>query len=233
MEILVASLGLTDYLWALRSQQSVHARCRKTGENVVLITEHYPVVTLGYRRQTEHLLRSRAELAEKGISLVASTRGGSATYHGPGQLVAYPIFSTLFRSYGVRAFIAHLEEVMRHLCANYGVAVERRPGFPGVWVQEQKIGAVGIAVQHGTSLHGFALNIDVDLDPFSYIVPCGLPDAAVTSIAQEVRITIEMREVVQLACRAFQAVFSVPVKEINNEWCCLERKTIAGALDHD
>ena len=233
MEILGASLGLTDYLWALRSQQSVHARCRKTGENVVLITEHYPVVTLGYRRQTEHLLRSQAELAEKGVSLVESTRGGSAAYHGPGQLIAYPIFSTLFRSHGVRAFIAHLEEVMRHLCTHYGVAVERRPGFPGVWVQEQKIGAVGIAVQHGTSLHGFALNIDIDLDPFSYIVPCGLPETAVTSIAQEVRSTIDMREAVQLAYRAFQAVFSVPVKEINNEWCCLERKTIVGTLDHD
>jgi len=217
MEIFLAYLGMTDYRWALQVQQSVHAHCRKTGENWVLITEHAPVLTLGYRRQTEHLLLSRAELAEKRISLVESTRGGSVTYHGPGQLVAYPIFSTLFRSLGVRSFVTHLEEVMRYLCAQYGVAAGRRSGFPGVWVQERKIGAVGIAVQHRTSLHGFALNVNVDLDPFSYIFPCGLPNLAVTSIAQEVKDTIEMREVVQMACHAFRTIFSAVVKEMNDE----------------
>jgi lipoate-protein ligase B len=114
----------------------------------------------------------------------------------------------------VRTFINHLEEVMRHLCDSYGVAVERRLGFPGVWVRGRKIGAVGIAVQHRTSLHGFALNINVDLAPFSYIVPCGLPNAEVTSVAQEVRTSsIEMRDAVQFTCRAFHAVFAVPVKE--------------------
>ena len=213
MEILFVPLGLTDYRCAWRTQQCTHARCQETGENILLITEHHPVVTFGYRRQADHLRLSRAELAKKGIPLVESTRGGGATYHGPGQLVAYPIFSTLFRCYGVRTFINHLEEVMRHLCANYGVAVERRLGLPGVWAWGRKIGAVGIAVQHRTSLHGFALNINVDLAPFSYIVPCGLPNSEVTSVAQEVRTSIEMRDAVQFTCRAFQAVFAVPVKE--------------------
>ena len=213
MEILFVPLGLTDYPCAWRTQQRTHARCQETGENILLVTEHHPVVTFGYRRQADHLRLSRAELAKKGIPLVESTRGGSATYHGPGQLIAYPIFSTLFRCYGVRTFITRLEEVMRHLCAYYGVAVERRLGLPGVWVRGRKIGAVGIAVQHRTSLHGFALNISIDLDPFSYIVPCGLPDTEVTSVAQEVRTSIEMRDAVQFTCRAFQEVFAVPVKE--------------------
>jgi len=222
MEIQVVSLGLTDYLWAWRLQQAVHAHCQAHGENVLLMTEHYPVVTLGYRRQAEHLRLSRTALAEKGIALVESARGGGATYHGPGQLVAYPIFSTLFRRYGVRTFISLLEEVMGWLCADYSIEATRRQGFPGMWVEERKLGAVGIAVRRGVSLHGFALNINLDLEPFSYIVPCGLPDIVTTSIAQEVKKPVAMREIVQRTCEAFMMIFTVPVKEANNEWCCPE-----------
>ena len=233
MEIQVVSLGLTDYRWAWCLQQTVHARCQERGDNVLLITEHHPVVTLGYRRQAEHLRLSRVELKEKGISLVESARGGGATYHGPGQIVAYPIFSTLFRRHGVRIFISLLEEVMCHLCTSYNVVAKRRRGFPGVWVEERKLGAVGIAVRRGTSLHGFALNINVDLEPFSYIIPCGLSDMVTTSIAQEVINPVTMGEVVQRTCHAFATIFAVPVKEKNHEWCCIERKAFSRALDHD
>src|SRR5262249_16931349 len=153
-----------------------------TGENIVLITEHPPVVTLGYRRQAEHLRLSRSELALKEIALVESDRGGGATYHGPGQLVVYPIFSTLFRCHKFRLFMTLLEEVMRYVCDSYGVTADRKPGFPGIWIAQRKVGAVGIAVRRGTSLHGFALNIDMALEPFSYIVPCGLMDIDVTSL---------------------------------------------------
>jgi lipoyl(octanoyl) transferase len=222
MEIQVASLGLTDYQWAWHLQQAIHARCQKTGENVALVTEHYPVVTLGYRSQAEQLRLSHWEFAEKGISLIESERGGGATYHGPGQLVVYPIFSTLFRAHGVRIFISLLEEVMCCICASYNVVGKRAPGFPGVWIEDRKLGAVGIAVRRGTSLHGFALNINPDLTPFTYIVPCGLPNIGITSIAQEVSCNVEMRGVVQRVCDAFHTVFAVLVKEKNDEWCCVE-----------
>jgi lipoate-protein ligase B len=233
MEIQVVSLGLTDYLWAWRLQQAVHARCQVRGENVLLLTEHYPVVTLGYRRQAEHLRLSSEELAAKGISLVESERGGGATYHGPGQIVAYAIFSTLFRRHGVRTFVTLLEEVMSCLSASYNVAATRRRGFPGVWVEERKLGAVGIAVRRGTALHGFAFNLNVDLAPFSYIIPCGVPDLVPTSISQEVKKFIVMNEAWRRACDAFAAIFAVPVKEASNEWRCLERETVPRPLDHD
>lgn len=222
MEICAVPLGRTEYVRAWQLQQTLHSRCQRTGENIVLLTEHFPVVTLGYRRQAEQLRLSRSELIEKEITLVESDRGGGATYHGPGQLVAYAIFSTLFRRHKVRLFISLLEEVMRHICARYDVAADRKPGLPGVWVAQRKIGAVGIAVRGGTSLHGLALNVDLALEPFSYIVPCGLMDAEITSLAQEVRHAIEMRDVIPQICRAFQEVFAVPVKERTNEWCCVE-----------
>jgi lipoyl(octanoyl) transferase len=233
MEIQVVSLGLTDYLEAWRLQQTVHARCQARGTNMLLLTEHYPVVTLGYRRQGEHLRLSPGELAEKGISLVESGRGGGATYHGPGQIVAYAIFSTLFRRHGVRTFITLLEEVMCSLSASYSVAATRRRGFPGVWIEERKLGAVGIAVRQGTTLHGFALNLNVDLTPFSYIIPCGIPDLVPTSIALEVKTSIAMREARQRTCDMFATIFAVPVKEANHEWCCIERETCSRAVDHD
>ena len=217
MEIVVVSLGLTDYLQAWQFQQTLHARCQKTGENIVIVTEHYPVVTLGYRGNVAHLRLSRAELVEKGIALVASERGGSVTYHGPGQLVVYPIFSTLLRHYHIRSFITQLEAVMCYICGTYGVQAERKIGFPGVWVQHRKIGAVGIAVRRGTSLHGFSLNISLDLTPFSYIVPCGLFETELTSLTQEVNTMIDMSDIVRLTSEGLQAIFSVPVKEMDHE----------------
>lgn len=222
MEIRILLLGRTEYLWAWRLQQTIHSRCQASGENIVLITEHHPVVTLGYRRQLEHLRIPRAELGLKGIAVVESDRGGGASYHGPGQLVAYTIFSTLFRCHKVRLFITLLEEVMCHICDSYGIVPNRKPECPGVWVAHQKIGVVGLTVRRGTSLHGFALNIDMALEPFSYIVPCGLMDIGVTSLAQEVRHAIDIQEVIPRMCYAFQEVFSVSVKEITNEWRCAE-----------
>lgn len=221
-EIMITTLGLTTYQHAWRVQQQCHNRCRSTGENIVLITEHFPVITLGYRRQEEQLRLSHSEFAAQGITLVESDRGGGATYHGPGQLVVYPIFSTLLRRCGVRQFVMLLEEVMLQVCASYGVSAERRAGLPGVWVAERKIGAVGIAVRHGTSLHGLAVNISLDLQPFSYIIPCGLAGVVVTSITQEVKHSVDLSLAVQHTGAAFQRIFAAPIKEIGDEWCCAQ-----------
>jgi lipoate-protein ligase B len=130
-------------------------------------------------------------------------------------------------------FISLLEEVMCSLSASYSVTATRRRGFPGVWIEERKLGAVGIAVRQGTAFHGFAFNLNVDLAPFSYIIHCGVSDLVPTSIAQEVKRPVVMSEAVQRACDAFAAIFAVPVKEANNEWRCVERETCSRALDHD
>jgi lipoyl(octanoyl) transferase len=225
-------LGFTDYRAALRVQHTLHTRCRATGENVLVLTEHYPVVTLGYRRLREQLRLSAPELTEKGIALVEVERGGGVTYHGPGQLVVYPIFSSLLRPFGVRGFVGRLEEIMSRVSRSFGVAAVRRPGLPGVWVEERKLGAVGVAVRQRVSLHGCAVNVNLDLRPFDYIVPCGLSDKAVTSLENERGTLISMSEVRQQTRRNFAEVFAATMEEIPDEWCCLERATGAGALDY-
>ena len=178
-------LGLSAYAQAFRAQRRWHAWCVARRTNALLLTQHRPVITLGYRRPGEQIKLSAAQLREKGLSVEYAERGGGATYHAPGQLVVYPIFSSLLRKYGVRRFIAQLEEVMRQTCLRFGVHTSRQDGYPGVWVGERKIGAVGIAVRRRVSLHGFALNVDLDLRPFADIVPCGLADRGVTSLQQE------------------------------------------------
>lgn len=227
----VVHLGLMPYREAWRLQHDCHARCRATGENILFLAEHDPIVTLGYRRPREQLL-SVSALEQKGIPIVEVERGGGATYHGPGQLVAYPIFSTLFRACGVRNFVARLEAVMRQVSDQFNVLAVRRPGFPGVWVGERKLGAVGIAVHRGVSLHGFALNVNVDLHPFSYLVPCGIREGGVTSLKQEVGNSIEMRTVLAQTCRAFSEVFAVPIQERTHEWSGIERASRQRAMDY-
>jgi lipoyl(octanoyl) transferase len=218
--IYLANLGLSDYRQALCVQRVLHAHCRASGENVLVLTQHYPVVTLGYRRPREQLRLSAAELAEQGIALAEVERGGGATYHGPGQLVAYPVFSSLLRKYGVRGFVARLEEVMCGVSHGFGVAATRQPGLPGVWVGERKLGAVGIAVRGGASLHGCALNVNIDLQPFAFIVPCGLTDKGVTSLERESGgRPIPMSKVEQRTCLSFAEVFAAVVEEMPEKWC--------------
>lgn len=228
----LADLGLSDYRKMWQLQHTLHAHCRATGKNVLILTQHAPVVTLGYRRQSGQVRLSAAALRAKRIAVVAVERGGGATYHGPGQLVAYPIFSSLLRKYGVRGFIARLEEVMCRVSHSFAVQATRMPGLPGVWVGERKLGAVGIAVRGGTSLHGCALNVTVDLQPFSYIVPCGLVNKTVTSLALEREMSIPMAAVAELTRRSFAEVFGGVMEDIADEWSGLKRETHAGPLDY-
>jgi lipoyl(octanoyl) transferase len=227
----VVHLGLTPYRAAWQRQHDYHARCQGTGENILLLTEHLPVVTVGYRRPREQLL-SVARLEQEGIPVIEVERGGGVTYHGPGQLVAYPLFSSLFRACGVKNFIARLETIMCRVSGQFGLHATQRRGFPGVWVGEQKLGAVGIAIRRGVSLHGFALNVNVDLRPFSYILPCGIRDAGVTSLSRECGEMMMMRAVLEQTSRAFAEIFAVPVKENDYECSGVERALRERAVDY-
>lgn len=232
MVIYTTSLGLCHYRRVLQIQYAVHAHCVKTGDNVLLLTEHLPVVTLGRHRARDQLRLSATLLAERGIEVIETERGGGATYHGPGQLVVYPIFSSLLRRYNVRRFVADLEEVMCRVSRNCGVPAARRPELPGAWVETRKIGAVGITLRRGVSLHGCALNVNLDLQPFSYIIPCGLSDVEVTSVRQETGETLLMSAVEERVRQEFACVFAATLQEMPNEWCGAEREARASTVDY-
>jgi lipoate-protein ligase B len=218
MVIYTANLGLCEYRQALRVQHALHARCLRDQVNALVLTEHFPVLTLGYRRRPDHLRLSSDELTRRGVAVIETERGGSVTYHGPGQLVAYPIFSSLLRRLGVRKLIFGLEEVLCRVSQHFGAPASRRAGFPGVWVGLKKLGAVGIAVRRGVSLHGCALNVNVDLQPFSYIDPCGLADIESTSVQQEIGTVVPMSDVLTRLRAEWAAVFAATLEEMPNEW---------------
>ncbi len=178
--------GRTGYADAWRRQEELVAR-RNSGEtgDTLVFTEHNPVYTLGVRKDAEqHMLWDEAELARRGIAVVTTNRGGDITYHGPGQIVGYPIISLTPRK-DLHAYLRFVEQVLINTVGTFGLAAARRPGKTGIWLGPRKIAAIGIAVKKWTTFHGFALNVDADLTPFTGIVPCGITDGTVTSLAAE------------------------------------------------
>jgi lipoyl(octanoyl) transferase len=184
-------LGRVDYREAWDLQKAVaRARADAAIPDQLLLLEHPPVLTLGRGADEAHVLASPAELDRRGIQLLRVERGGEVTYHGPGQLVAYPIVRLADREVLLRPFVRALEAAMIDTCAALGVQAARRDGHPGCWIDPdgaaaRKIGALGIRIERGTTYHGIALNIDVDLRDFALIDPCGMPGLDSTSVARE------------------------------------------------
>jgi lipoyl(octanoyl) transferase len=216
--IQLLQLGLIPYADALKLQEELVVR-RKRGEigDVLLLLEHPPVITLGRNSKTENILLSKEELKRRGIELFEINRGGDVTYHGPGQLVGYPIFDLRGFSgsdgkhktlYPVE-FMRKLEEVIIRTCAEYGVVTQRVKGLTGVWTrpiagvtastEPAKLCAMGIHISRGITSHGFALNVTTDLKGFESIVPCGLSDKPVTSLNQEMAAVFSTRTVKPLS----------------------------------
>ena len=214
ISIQCVQLGLTAYAQALQVQRGWHAQCVARRTNALLLTQHRPVITLGYRRPCEQIKLAPVQLRAKGLSVEYAERGGGATYHAPGQLVVYPVFSSLLQKYGARRFITQLEEVMRQTCLRFGIHTNRQDGYPGVWVGEKKMGAVGIAVRRRASLHGFALNVDLDLRPFAYIVPCGLADRGVTSLRQECARPVAFHDVERAVIENVASIFEADMEGV-------------------
>ncbi len=178
--------GLTPYDEALHLQRGLHAdRCAGIVGDSILFVEHAPVYTLGRSADTAHLLWDLETLRAKGVELVEADRGGDITFHGPGQIVAYPIVDLAARGLGVRDYISRLEAAVIDTLAAFGLKAGRDPRNRGVWVGNAKICAIGIRVSRHVTMHGLALNVNTDLSYFAGIVPCGLPDADVTSLAEE------------------------------------------------
>jgi lipoate-protein ligase B len=180
-------LGLIDYrkAWALQ-EKMVAARVEKRlNRDVFLFLEHPAVFTLGRRGGLENLLVSEDFLKNAGVPVVQVERGGFITYHGPGQIVVYPIINLHARRIGVKDFVAAMEEAMLRTVAAWNIAAARNPVNSGIWAGANKMGSIGIALRKGVSFHGLALNVNLDLTPFTWIQPCGLQGVGMTSMAQE------------------------------------------------
>jgi lipoyl(octanoyl) transferase len=213
-------LGRVSYTEALTLQQQlVELRYQQRIGNTLLLLEHPPVLTLGRNTQRENVLASDELLARRGVEVHKINRGGDVTYHGPGQLVGYPIVD--LRSFtprlGAVDYVRKLEEVLIRACASYGVITQRIPKRTGVWtlpggsIPEKKIAAIGVHISRGITSHGFALNVTTDLRDFDLIVPCGISDRTVTSLENEIDTAIHTVPTLEQAgntvARHFGAVF--------------------------
>ncbi len=208
-------LGRRPYGAVLELQRRLHAaRVRGEGQDVALLVEHDPVITLGRSAHAEHLLTSAAGLLKSGIETFAVERGGDVTLHGPGQLVAYPIVDLRPDRRDVRRYVNDLIEAMRRTALDQGVATGTMPGLVGLWVdrarptnwtgadaaaEPAKIGALGVRIARWITLHGFALNVSVDLALYGHIVPCGIREYPVTSLAALTGRAIALSEVARAA----------------------------------
>ncbi len=232
-------LGRMGYAEALNLQEEmVEYRHHGRIDNLMLLLEHPPVLTLGRNSNRSNVLATDEMLARKGVTIHEINRGGDVTYHGPGQLVGYPIFDlrSLTNSSGGRLgpvdYVRRMEESLIRLCAGYGVLTERVPGRTGVWTvtagaREKKIGAIGVHVSRGITSHGFALNVTTDLRDFQWIVPCGIADREVTSLELEMPAGSEvpsLEEAANAAACHFGHVFGEPVIAVG---CVEDLRTLA------
>ncbi|WP_051305530.1 lipoyl(octanoyl) transferase LipB [Desulfogranum mediterraneum] len=184
MEAAWCDLEQMEYDRAYSLQTRLVELCRRRRQSVfILNVEHPRVFTLGRRGGREHLMVSPERLEAEGIQLVQIERGGEITYHGPGQLVLYPIFHLRSLGLSVSAYVELLEEVMLRTAADHGIRACRDPRNHGVWVGDDKLGSIGIAIRHGVTFHGLALNVNTELTPFGWINPCGLTNTRMTSFA--------------------------------------------------
>jgi len=209
----VHRLGLVDYDTALDEQRRLVAACRDDGQAHLLLLEHPPTYTFGARGRQEHLLLNEAALARLGAAVRRVDRGGDVTFHGPGQLVGYPVLDLHRWNEGPRWYVRSLEQVLIDTLAAFGIDAHRVDGRPGVWTDSGKIAAIGVRVSRGITSHGFALNVDPDLSYFSHIVPCGLPDITVTSMAALRGTAPAMNAVMDALVEAFGRVFALDIED--------------------
>jgi lipoyl(octanoyl) transferase len=203
-------LGGCGYAETFRLQEEVNESCQR-GElpATVIVVEHRPCLTLGRASSPAHVLADEGTLVRAGVEVHVSDRGGDVTYHGPGQLVCYPILN--LRDYGcdAHAHSARLEEIMIGTAAAFGVDASRRAGYPGVWTRRGKLGSVGVGIRRWVTMHGAALNVCPDLAAFSLIVPCGLANVEVTSLEQLVGEPVDMAQARLALQRSCAEVFGL------------------------
>jgi lipoate-protein ligase B len=210
------NLPETDFSEALDLQQRIAAAKIKKiiNSDIVLMLEHPSVFTLGRHGGIENLNVSESFLKNLNIKVVKTERGGNITYHAPGQLIIYPIINIENLKLGVAQYVSMLEDIMIRIAGDWGINAKSNKKNRGIWIQNKKIGSVGIAVKRGVAFHGIALNINISLEPFKWINPCGFKNIAITSIQNELSISVPMDKIYQSAIYHFGNVFNVKIEKI-------------------
>ncbi len=209
LKLEVMDAGRMPYGEALDLQHRlVDARRESSIPDTLILVEHPPVITMGRKATETDIVAPRAELAAAGVEIHRITRGGEATYHGPGQIVGYAIIDLSAHQRKVRLFVERMEEVfVRLLDRHYGIEAHRDEEHRGVWVGNEKITAIGIAITRGITMHGFAFNVSPDLSHFSWIVPCGIRDRGVTSLHELTGTTLDLETVKHQVVESFRSVY--------------------------
>ena len=213
--LVVRKLGRVRYADALALQEAaVRARQKGEARDTLFLLEHEPVFTFGRNARKENVLFPEDALRQRGFEILEAGRGGDVTYHGPGQIVAYPILELALERRDVHRYVRDLEEVMIRTCADYGIAAGRVPGLTGTWVGDSKIGAIGVRISRWVTSHGLAFNVTTDLAPFELIVPCGIQARGVTSLQRLLGRPIALDDVAGRLAAHFAVVFErEPVSE--------------------
>lgn len=222
---MVYDLGTVAYPQSLELQQALErARQEHRAPDMLLLLEHPPVLTVGRSGQPTDILAPAEALVREGIAVLATDRGGRVTYHGPGQLVAYPILDLKERDLAVTEYVRLLEQTVIDLLSGFSIRAGRLPGYPGVWVEGEKVCALGVHISHGITRHGFALNVDPDLRHFALINPCGITDRGVTSMARLLGRGVTVAEVKSPLKESFGHAFGLRLGEgdVEELWlaCC-------------
>lgn len=199
--------GLLDYAAALELQQRLLAQRQQLDADLLLLLEHPPVITCGRGSDERHLLVSAEQLSRQGIGLHKVSRGGDMTFHGPGQLVGYPIVRLPEGERDLHRYLRRLEQLLQRTVARFGVCAGTLPGKTGLWVGERKLASIGVGVRHWTTWHGFALNVSNQLEGFANIVPCGLSGVRMTSLEECLQASVSLPTVESAIIEAFSELF--------------------------
>ena len=218
-EAWILNLDTVPYEEAFDLQKRmVEMRSQNKINDTLILLEHHPVLTITKKDTLKNILASPDELREKGITLCKTNRGGDITYHGPGQLVGYPIMDLKEHGKDLHRYIRNIEEMIIKLLMDYGISAHRDKRHPGVWVVEEKIAAIGISVKSSwVTMHGFSLNINPDLNHYSLIVPCGINDKGITSLSKLLGKSINQEEVRHKLIQHYGDLFNLNIRQITLE----------------
>ena len=218
MQLEILDLGLVDFKDAWRLQkEALLAVKNNTCLSRLILCQHYPVITLGRSANKRNLLYNETALAVKGIPVYEVERGGDVTYHGPGQITVYPIFNLNYFKKDIHLFLRNLENLIIDLLAGFGINGIRYPGLTGVWIRDEKIASIGIAIKNWITFHGISLNIkSLDLENFNFIRPCGM-DIKMTSLENILRKQVEIQELKDIFVQKFRKHFSFDL--VNQKYC--------------
>jgi len=212
--VLLIEIETIGCLEAQRIQERlVEQKVSRGGPDVLVLVEHPPTITIGVRGQRSDLLMSTDDLAQRGITVCTVDRGGQATYHGPGQVVCYPIIDLRARRLSAKEYVKRLEETVIRTLAVFEVPAFRQQGKPGVWTGDlEKIASIGVRIRNRVTYHGFSLNVDLEHDPCELVISCGMAEVRMVSLNHLVKHPVSMTAVKSAVCRAFSEIFKVTLE---------------------